>query len=79
MARSWGAIGTPRVRIGIRIGFALSCASSVQIHSKAAVLTFLNMYVRFSRKLKDYKLFEGPSWYKPTDVAVEPETINIGQ
>ena len=31
--------------------------------------------MRFPRRSKDYKLFEGPSWYKPTDVAVEPETV----
>ena len=31
--------------------------------------------IRVSRKSKDYKLFEGQSWYKPTDIAVESETV----
>ena len=44
VARSWGAIGTPRVRISIRIGFALSHASLVQIRSKTAVHPFLNTF-----------------------------------
>ena len=29
----------------------------------------------FSRKSKDYKSFKRSSWYKPTDVAVNSETV----
>ena len=72
MARLWGAIGTPQVRIGIRIGFALSRAPLVQIHWEAALLPFL---IRFSLESKDYKPFKERFWYKPTDVAVKPETV----
>ena len=50
----------------------LSRAWSIQIRSEAALLPFL---IHFPRKSKDYKLFNGPCWYKPTDVAVKPETV----
>ena len=64
MACSWGAIGTPRVRI------ACHWFKSVQRPRYC-----LFEYVRFSRKSKDYKPFKGPSWYKLSDVAVKPETV----
>ena len=51
VARSWGVIGTSRVQIGVRIGFALSRAMPVQIRSRATHLSFSNA---FSRKSKAY-------------------------